>query len=91
MHAMSAGKLVMLRICMVLASCSMFAWIGCTNLGSIFAFAMVYGVFSGGYISLTPSVSADLFGVKNISTVVGLVYSGRTSGCYCLLEHIYAQ
>lgn len=70
------GKLPMLRICMTISALSMFAWIGCTSFNSILAFAIVYGIFSGGYISLTPSVSADLFGVKNISTIVGLVYSG---------------
>lgn len=74
------GKLTMLRVCMTVSAAIMFAWIGCRSFGSVLVFVIIYGIFSGGYISLTPSVSAELFGVKSISTIVGLVYSGTAVG-----------
>ncbi|KAH8894477.1 MFS general substrate transporter [Thozetella sp. PMI_491] len=55
-----AGSLNVLIICTFVSAVLAFAWMGITNLGGLIAFGLLYGAFSGGVVSLTPSVIIHL-------------------------------
>lgn len=44
------------------------------------AFAVLYGVFAGAYVSLFPTVLVELFGVQNFASVNGFLYMVRGFG-----------
>jgi MFS family permease len=53
---------------------------GCTTYPSMFAYGLVFGFFAGGVISLLPTVCAELYGIKKIGTVIGILYTGTAAG-----------
>lgn len=74
------GKLAMLMLCMVVGGISTLCWIGCTIFPTMMVYGVVYGFFAGGVISLFPTVCAELYGIKKIGSVVGLLYTGTAFG-----------
>jgi MFS family permease len=48
-------------------------WVLSTSLRSLAAFALIYGLFYGGYVSLIAPVVADYFGAANLGGMLGLV------------------
>ncbi|KAK3945474.1 putative major facilitator superfamily transporter protein [Diplogelasinospora grovesii] len=56
----SYGSLNMLIICTFVSAILAFAWLGIHNLGGLCVFALLYGTFSGGLVSLNPSVIVTL-------------------------------
>ena len=40
---------------------------------SLAAFALIYGLFYGGWVALLPAVVADYFGSANLGSMIGLV------------------
>lgn len=74
------GKLAMLMVCMVVGGVSTLCWVGCTVFPTMMVYGVVYGFFAGGVISLFPTVCVELYGVKRIGTVVGLLYTGTAFG-----------
>lgn len=74
------GKLAMLMLCMLVGGVSTLCWIGCTVFPTMMAYGVVYGFFAGGVISLFPTVCAELYGIKKIGSVVGLLYTGTAFG-----------
>jgi OFA family oxalate/formate antiporter-like MFS transporter len=75
-----AGKIRMFQVCFIFAAISTFCWIGCTVFGTIVLFALCFGFFGGGVISLIPSVSAALYGTEKQGTVYGLVLTATALG-----------
>lgn len=53
---------------------------GGTTFGMLVAFAVVLGVGYGGWIALQPTVVAELFGLRGLGGLVGLVYTGGGIG-----------
>src|SRR5690606_31704251 len=39
------------------------------------AFALVYGVFYGGFVALLPALVMDYFGGRNVSGILGILYT----------------
>jgi MFS family permease len=39
-------------------------------------FALAFGVFYGGFVALMPSVTMDYFGSRNVSAILGALYTG---------------
>jgi MFS family permease len=74
------GKLAMLQVCMGMGGVSTLCWMGCTTYPSMFAYGLVFGFFAGGVISLLPTVCAELYGIKKIGTVIGILYTGTAAG-----------
>jgi MFS family permease len=74
------GKLRMLMVCMSVGGASTLAWMGCTSFAALMVYAVVYGFFAGGVISLYPTVIAELYGVKRIGLVTGVLYTGTAFG-----------
>ncbi|KAK1767215.1 putative major facilitator superfamily transporter protein [Phialemonium atrogriseum] len=54
------GSLNIMASCTAASAVLAFAWLGIHNLGGLIAFALLYGAFSGGVVSLTPSVVVAL-------------------------------
>lgn len=75
-----AGKLSMLFLCTLGGTVTTFSWLACLDYDSLVAFAVLFGFFAGGLISLMPAVTADLFGVNNLASVIGLLYTSTAVG-----------
>ncbi|KQV85259.1 MFS transporter permease [Massilia sp. Root351] len=44
------------------------------------AFALVFGLFYGGWVAVLPAVVADLFGAKHVGAVIGVLYTSVAIG-----------
>ncbi|KAF9975398.1 hypothetical protein BGZ73_000962 [Actinomortierella ambigua] len=52
-----------------------FMWTWSKSYGLYLAFALVFGFFAGGYVSVVPVVVSDTFGAQQMSTVIGFMYA----------------
>lgn len=90
-----AGRLNTLLFCtLVSAATALGLWFPSTRAGQegegvgdngraralFVAFAVLYGVFAGAYVSLFPTVLVELFGVQNFASVNGFLYMVRGFG-----------
>ncbi|ORZ19007.1 major facilitator superfamily domain-containing protein [Absidia repens] len=75
------GRFNSLCICAFLAGVSCLAvWMNVHNEATLWAFAVLYGIFSGGYVTFFPTVQPQVVGLENISPAVGLLYLTNTFG-----------
>ena len=59
---------------------SLAVWGVSASLWSLVAFAFVYGVFYGGWVAVLPSVVMDYFGGRNVSGIIGVLYTSVALG-----------
>jgi MFS family permease len=50
-------------------------WWGAQSYWLLAAFAVSFGTLYGGYVALAPTLSMDLFGPKNLSAILGALYT----------------
>jgi MFS family permease len=74
------GRVRFLRITYVGMMLAMFLWALAGSLGWLIAFAGVLGVFYGGWVAVLPAVVMDLFGRRNVSSVIGVLYTSVALG-----------
>ena len=43
-------------------------------------FALLFGVFYGGYVALMPTIAMDLYGARALSAIIGFLYTGAGVG-----------
>jgi MFS family permease len=55
-------------------------WVISTGVWSLAAFAFVYGVFYGGWVAVLPAVVMDYFGGRNVSGLIGILYTSVAFG-----------
>jgi MFS family permease len=55
-------------------------WLFSVGLWPLAAFALVYGVFYGGFVALAPAVVIDYFGARQASSLIGIVYTSVAFG-----------
>lgn len=55
-------------------------WAASANVWSLAAFAFIYGVFYGGWVAVLPAVVMDLFGGRNVSGLIGILYTSVAFG-----------
>jgi OFA family oxalate/formate antiporter-like MFS transporter len=55
-------------------------WAIATNIWSLAAFAFVFGVFYGGWVAVLPAVVMDYFGGRNVSGLIGILYTSVAFG-----------
>jgi MFS transporter, OFA family, oxalate/formate antiporter len=55
-------------------------WAVSTGIWSLAAFALVYGVFYGGWVAVLPAVVMDYFGGRNIGGIIGALYTSVAFG-----------
>lgn len=74
-------------------------WAISAGVWSLAAFAFVYGVFYGGWVAVLPAVVMDYFGGRNVSSIIGVLYTSvafgtligpSTAGFAFDLTHSYA-
>lgn len=82
------GRLNILLICTLISSVSILAlWLPSSLLGSgahvsaiFIVFTIIYGVTAGVYVSLFPTVLAEIFGVQHFASINGFLYMLRGLG-----------
>lgn len=82
------GRLNTLLICTMVSAVSALAlWLPSTSAGGMLmgralftAFTVLYSIFAGAYVSLFPTVLAELFGAQNFTSVNGFLYMLRGLG-----------
>jgi len=55
-------------------------WVISTNVWSLAGFAFVYGAFYGGWVAILPAVVMDHFGGRNVSGIIGILYTSVAFG-----------
>jgi MFS family permease len=55
-------------------------WLGGPYPVLLVCFALVFGVFYGGFVALLPSVVMDYFGGRNVSAIIGALYTSAGVG-----------
>ena len=55
-------------------------WVISTSIWQLTAFAFVYGVFYGGWVAVLPAVVMDHFGGRNVSGIIGILYTSVAFG-----------
>jgi len=55
-------------------------WAVSTSLWPLIVFAFVYGVFYGGWVAVLPAVVMDYFGGRNVSGIIGVLYTSVAFG-----------
>lgn len=59
---------------------ALIVWALSTGLWSLAVFAFVYGVFYGGWVAVLPAVVMDYFGGRNVSGLIGILYTSVAFG-----------
>jgi len=59
---------------------SLAIWAVAGNLWTLAAFALAYGVFYGGWVAVLPAVVMDTFGGRNVSGIIGILYTSVAFG-----------
>ncbi|HZT65326.1 MAG TPA: MFS transporter [Acidimicrobiales bacterium] len=75
-----AGLLRSYRACFVVLGGSFLFWLVGRSALWLIVFALVFGLGYGGFIALSPAVAAELFGVRGLGGVLGVLYSGAGLG-----------
>ena len=55
-------------------------WAFSTSFWPLAIFALVYGLFYGGFVALSPAVLADYFGARNAASMIGILYTSVALG-----------
>ena len=55
-------------------------WLFSTSFPGLALFALLYGVFYGGFVAILPALVMDLFGGRQISTLIGILYTAVAFG-----------
>jgi OFA family oxalate/formate antiporter-like MFS transporter len=69
--------LIMMYVGMALA---LTVWACSANVWALAAFAFAFGVFYGGWVAIMPSVVMDYFGGRNVSAIIGALYTSVAFG-----------
>jgi MFS family permease len=59
---------------------SLAIWAVAGNLWTLAAFALAFGVFYGGWVAVLPAVVMDTFGGRNVSGIIGILYTSVAFG-----------
>ena len=78
-----ASSISVLQISIAVMGFSCLSWPYCDSVAALSVFAFVYGFNAGGFVSLPPSIIADLFSHRyphHFATLVGLNFAADTVG-----------
>ena len=74
------GRLLAVLAMFIGIGLSMMIWEFSFELWSLGLFALVFGVFYGGFVALLPAVVMDDFGGRNVSGLIGILYTSVAFG-----------
>lgn len=70
------GSLNMCLVCGAVSAVLLFGWFGITNLAGLIVFALLYGMFSGGIVSVTPSAVMTMSpDISRVGTRLGMTFT----------------
>lgn len=61
-------------------ACSLALWLISTSFWPLAAFAFLFGAFYGGWVAILPAVVMDHFGGRNVSGIIGILYTSVAFG-----------
>jgi len=67
-------------ICFIVISASLYWLISITSVPVLFLFAVVYSLGIGGVTAMESTIAAELFGLKSLGLICGMVSFGFTIG-----------
>src|SRR5205814_2247895 len=59
---------------------ALLVWAASAALWMLAALAFAYGIFYGGFVSLLPALVMDYFGGRNVSGIIGILYTSVAFG-----------
>jgi MFS family permease len=59
---------------------SFVVWLFAASLWPLAAFALIYGVFYGGFVALAPAIVIDYFGGRHAASLIGILYTSVAFG-----------
>jgi MFS family permease len=59
---------------------SLLVWALSTEISGLAVFALLYGVFYGGFVAILPALVMDYFGGRNVSGIIGVLYTSVAIG-----------
>jgi len=74
------GRQASLLLMFIGMAVALFIWLISTSVGPLAAFAFIYGVFYGGWVAVLPAVVMDYFGGRNVSGIIGILYTSVAFG-----------
>jgi MFS family permease len=74
------GRIRTYRACYALLAASFPIWLVADSYGALLVFTTVLGIGYGGWIALQPAVIAEIFGLRGLGGLVGLVYTAGGIG-----------
>jgi OFA family oxalate/formate antiporter-like MFS transporter len=74
------GRQTSLLVMFVGMALALGVWALSTDAWSLAAFAFAYGVFYGGWVAVLPAVVMDYFGGRNVSGIIGFLYTSVAVG-----------
>jgi MFS family permease len=78
--AARTGPLRTYQACYVLMAASFALWLGAPGYPRLVAFAVLLGVGYGGFVALSPPLVAELFGVRGLGGLLGVLYTSAGLG-----------
>jgi MFS family permease len=69
-----------LALIMLLTGVALAYWSVAQGFFALAVFALVFGLFYGGFVALVPAFTADLFGLRAMSAVLGVLYTSVAFG-----------
>jgi predicted MFS family arabinose efflux permease len=61
-------------------SLTLLIWLMSTEFWGLAAFALVYGVFYGGFVAILPALVMDYFGGRHVGAIIGVLYTSVAAG-----------
>jgi OFA family oxalate/formate antiporter-like MFS transporter len=74
------GRRLSLLVMFVGMAASLLIWAAATTFWPLAVFAFAFGVAYGGWVALLPSVVMDYFGGRNVSGIIGVLYTSAGIG-----------
>jgi MFS family permease len=74
------GRELSLLLMFVGMALALAMWAVATTVWPLVAFAFVFGVFYGGWVAVLPAVVMDYFGGRNVSGLIGILYTSVAFG-----------
>lgn len=59
---------------------AMMIWLIARDLWLLVIFALVYGIFYGGWVAILPAIVMDYFGGRNVGSLIGILYTSVAFG-----------
>jgi MFS family permease len=74
------GRRVTLLLMFVGMALSLALWVVSASFWSLTVFAFIFGIFYGGWVAVLPAVVMDYFGGRNVSGLIGILYTSVAFG-----------